>query len=280
VRRWLLALAVLASTVALPAPAHAAAPGWITSCQYSHENHDDPIVFPNQPGAAHLHTYVGATTTDADSTPGSLRAGGTTCLMPDDASAYWVPAMYVGNQQILPTGTGKHALFYYRRKGAPPGVTVRTIPDGLKMVIGNAHAQSPADNPQLGSDIIFKCGPGSGIDLDHPPAQCSSSGVLSVSIRFPNCWDGERLDSPNHRSHMAYPVGSSCPATHPVVLPRLESFFRYDVGNLPLGNDLHWSSGPWYTVHQDFLNAWVPSGLQHFVTTCINAMKDCGKNPT
>lgn len=272
-------LPILAMLFMLPTAAQAADPGWIVSCQYSHSAMDDPIAFPGQPGFAHMHDFVGAQTTDAFSTPFSLRAGGTTCVMPDDSSAYWVPAMYVNGERILPQGTSKNALFYYRRKGAPTGVTVQTIPDGLKMIIGNAKATSPAENPQLGTDIIFKCGPGSGTNLAYPPAQCSSSGILSVSLRFPNCWDGIHLDSADHRSHMAYPVGSRCPASHPVVLPRIESFFRYNVGSRVLGDNVSFSSGPWYTIHQDFFNAWNPAGLQHFVDVCINALKDCGKNP-
>lgn len=33
------------------------------------------------------------------------------------------------------------------------------------------------------------------------------------------CWDGKNLDSPDHKSHMAFPSGvttGSCPTTHPV----------------------------------------------------------------
>lgn len=43
-----------------------------------------------------------------------------------------------------------------------------------------------------------------------------------------SCWDGVNLDSPNHKSHVAFPLddspfqrGSPCPASHPVRLPQL-----------------------------------------------------------
>lgn len=42
------------------------------------------------------------------------------------------------------------------------------------------------------------------------------------SLRFPTCWDGKNLDSPDHMSHMSYPEtgtfesGGPCPASHPV----------------------------------------------------------------
>jgi hypothetical protein len=253
-------------------------PGWITSCSYSHSNNEDPIVFPTLREASHLHDFAGAITTDAFSTPKSLLAGGTTCAMPADASAYWVPALYEDGVRVLPTATARNALFYYRRKGAPEGTTVQPFPDGLRMIIGNGSASSPAENPQLGTDIVFKCGPGSSVDLPGPPTQCDS-GVMVMSLRFPNCWDGVNLDSPDHRSHMSYPANGRCPTSHPVSLPRLESFFRYEVGRGPIGT-ITLSSGPYFTAHQDFFNAWMPSTLQTLVTNCINAMVDCGTNPS
>ena len=260
------------------APAQAAAPGWIVSCQYSHSLPDDPIVSFRQPGASHMHDFVGARTTDAFSTATALAGGGTTCAIPGDKSAYWVPAVFKNGVRVLPEGTSKHALFYYRRKGAPSGVNVQPFPLGLRMIIGNARAASPAENPQLGTDIIFKCGPGSGTNLPRPPTQCSS-GIMVMSLRFPNCWDGRNLDSPDHKSHMAYPRGSRCPASHPVVLPRIESFFRYRVGTSPIGT-VTLASGPYYTAHQDFFNAWDPAVLQSLVTNCMNALRDCGTNPS
>lgn len=42
-----------------------------------------------------------------------------------------------------------------------------------------------------------------------------------------SCWDGKNLDSPDHKSHVAYPESGSfessgpCPASHPVKLPQV-----------------------------------------------------------
>lgn len=273
-RRILLGLVALVAW--LPAPAAAANPGWITSCQLTHALPDDPIVSPGIPGAAHMHVFYGSRDTDASSTPTSLREAGTTCAMPGDTSAYWIPAVYANGQQLRPA-TSKHALFYYRRIAAPSGTTVRTIPDGLKIIVGNAQASSPSENPTLGNHIIFKCGPGSGTNLPSPPSQCSS-GVMVVSLRAPNCWDGVHLDSLDHKSHMAYPRSGRCPVSHPVVLPRVESFFRFSVGTAPIG-EVTLASGPWYTIHSDLLFAWESSELQRFMDRCINGLVDCRTNP-
>jgi hypothetical protein len=276
-RRSPVALLLVALCLLLPAtPARAGAPGWIVSCQFSHQSQDDPIVAPGAPGTAHLHLFYGSRDTHAFSTPESLKAAGTTCAMPGDTSAYWLPAVFAGGQQLAP-GTTKHALFYYRRIAAPKGTMVHPIPDGLRFIVGNAHAMSPEENPTLGNHIIWKCGPGSGKDLPQPPSQCKS-GIMVVSFRAPNCWDGVNLDSPDHMSHMAYPSGSRCPDSHPVVLMRVESFFRFAVGTAPIG-DVTLSSGPWWTVHSDLFFAWVPSELQRFTDACTNAMRDCRQDP-
>jgi hypothetical protein len=270
---------VLGAWLLAPGAAQAGNPGWITSCNYSHSANNDPIVFLGEPGKSHLHDFIGARSTDAFSTELSLRAGGTTCAMQGDASGYWVPAVFKGGVTVLPKATSKNALFYYRRAGVKAGAVVQAIPDGLKMLVGSMHAGSPAENEGIAKGrIIFKCGPGSGTDLPAPPAQCSS-GVMVISYKFPNCWDGKNKDSADHKSHMAYPSGSSCPSTHPVAIPRLEAFVRYLVGIGPIGT-VTLASGPYYTAHMDFFNAWRPATLNWLMDNCINAGKDCGKNPS
>jgi len=51
------------------------------------------------------------------------------------------------------------------------------------------------------------------------------AGIMTT-IPFPPCWDGKNLDSPNHKSHVAYPDGAydrgaECPASHPVNIPQI-----------------------------------------------------------
>jgi hypothetical protein len=101
---------------------------------------------------------------------------------------------------------------------------------------------------------------------------------MVLIFQSPNCWDGVNLDSPDHRSHMAYPVGSRCPATHPVNIPRVESYFRFRITPGPLG-EVFLSSGPWWTIHQDVFFSWVPTEIQRFTAGCIAAKLDCKQNP-
>lgn len=61
-----------------------------------------------------------------------------------------------------------------------------------------------------------------------------------VNVRFPSCWDGVNLDSPDHISHMAYPVNESfesnapCPDSHPV---RMLQFFYETIWDTKAFND-------------------------------------------
>ena len=128
--RFLLVLCIIiAGTAVKPSVVEAAAkPGWIVRCTYSLSLNDDPIVFPGQVGASHLHDFAGAKTTNAFSTFNSLLAGGTTCAMPGDTSAYWVPALYEDGVRILPQARSGNTVFYYRRIGAPDGTIVKPFP--------------------------------------------------------------------------------------------------------------------------------------------------------
>jgi len=78
------------------------------------------------------------------------------------------------------------------------------------------------------------------------------------------CWDGKNLDSPDHRSHMAYPSsynGGDCPDTHPVRIPGVFFEAFYSVSSFPHGNGTNpfvWSCGDptGYGFHGDFLSGW------------------------
>ncbi len=60
--------------------------------------------------------------------------------------------------------------------------------------------------------------------LDFPKQPCKV-GIMA-NHRFPTCWDGVHLDTPNHQDHVTYPdtgtfeSGGKCPSTHPIKIPR------------------------------------------------------------
>jgi uncharacterized protein DUF1996 len=239
---------------------------FVENCSYSHQAPDDPIVFPGAPGASHQHTFVGNRTTNASSRYGSLRSGGTTCLRQDDTAAYWVPALYQGITEILPLA----ATVYYRR-GTLAGVS--SFPNNIRMIAGDAKATSPQ-----GMRITFwSCGIASGVDrsADVPTCPDTRGSFLRLHIRFPECWDGRRLDSTDHKSHMAYAMHGQCPSTHPVELPQITQIYRYASRG---GEGFSLASGGVYSAHADFLNAWKPGALRKLVDGCLNALVHCGRS--
>ena len=66
-------------------------------CKQSHRSNDDPIVYPGQEGAAHLHEFLANETTAFDSTFRSMTRARTTCALSKDTSGYWIPALLDGN---------------------------------------------------------------------------------------------------------------------------------------------------------------------------------------
>ena len=63
---------LVGAIVAVPQAASAGNRGnFAVACPYSHSLMDDPIVYPGQPGASHMHDFFGNVATDAFSTPSS-----------------------------------------------------------------------------------------------------------------------------------------------------------------------------------------------------------------
>jgi uncharacterized protein DUF1996 len=234
---------------------------------------DDPIVFPGQPGAAHSHDFYGNTTTDAHSTSESLLGGGTSCRLAADTAAYWLPTLYYKGAPVLPLEN--EVDFYYRRR-TYPNSAIRPFPPGLRIIAGDHHATGPQSTQVLDWD----CEGGNGSDADQNyPVDCGT-GWVSADIKFPDCWDGVNLDSPDHKSHMAYAVDPdgddrfSCPSSHPVPVPRLKISIDWAVHD---GTKITLSSGPYYTLHADFVNSWQPGVLEDLVARCMNMGVNCGR---
>jgi hypothetical protein len=96
---------------------------------------------------------------------------------------------------------------------------------------------------------------------------------LNLRVTFPDCWDGEHLDSPDHRAHLHYSGADGCPDDHPVALPRLTLVVHYRVSGSAA--DLALASGTAVTAHADFLNGWKPDALAREVTSCLRRSVVC-----
>ncbi|GHG25708.1 DUF1996 domain-containing protein [Streptomyces filamentosus] len=244
-------------------------------CSVTHTAPDDPIVYPGQFGKSHDHTFMGNTSTNAASTTASLYGGATTCKAPADASAYWMPSLYNGDQKVLPVGP---QVIYYKA-GVTDYRSVRPFPKGLRFVVGNPMQTEQEFRAHKGFVEGWECGD-SFFNTDIP-ANCPSRPDVQLNLRMqaPSCWNGLYLDTPDHKSHMAYPVvkpgtnDNMCPASHPVALPMIEFKMAW-----PVNGDMsrvRLASGRGYSFHYDFFNAWEERTLKALVDHCINGGLQC-----
>jgi hypothetical protein len=250
-------------------------------CDFSHMASDDPIVYPGKPGKSHLHTFFGNTGTSAGSTAESIAGSGASTCRGGTANrtAYWVPTM-IDTQTGTPIKPSLGLMYYKTGYNGVKPWQVQTMPAGLRMIAGdskNAKAEGP---------FKYACiGKGSEAMVGHEIQNCPVGAQVWQLIYFPQCWDGVNLDSPDHKSHMSYPVDGGCPKTHPVPLPEVSYNIVYDVteANAPLrwrlSSDTYSKDLPGgYSAHGDWFNGWDPAVMKTFIEQCDRASKDCHAN--
>lgn len=271
-------------------------------CEVSHFAYDDPIVFPGEPGRAHLHMFFGNTNTNAYSTFDSLlNSGSGSCNGEDlNRSAYWIPAMLDRDGNAL---IPFEIMVYYkndnfRLNGA--NELVSPFPDDLQMVIGNGGATSPQNTLSGGPGslpvVSFQCGPAYGAaprSATIPDCQGTGAGpyagrALEMRIAFPQCYNPDAGTYLRDGSHMSYSengyYGAKCPDSHPYDVSSImyRIFFNPDDYGGSL-TDLHLSSDVRHdgilpggtTAHADWFGAWHPEAMRMWVDNCNNQQVDC-----
>ena len=274
---------------------------------------DDPIVYPGQPGKAHLHQFFGNLGANANSTYASLRtSGASTCNSPLNRSAYWMPAMMNGRGKVV---RPDHINIYYKRRPASDpkcnldmkvdwekqwGVQGKCvdIPRGLRFVFGRDMIDPKS--PTTGWPYFNCDGPGavSGhfANIVDAAKGCPVGAQLGAVISAPECWDGKNLDSPDHRSHMAYPDWSwgylKCPMEYPYVIPAFTMGAWYTT-DADLDRSGTWAPGkptwhlssdampgmpamtPGSSFHADWFGAWDDDVMKMWTDHCINKLLNC-----
>ena len=237
---------------------------FVVECPFSHALSDDPIVYPGDPGASHLHVFFGNITANADSTLESLLNKDTTCEQKQDTASYWAPALLDQGQLIVPV---KSVAYYRAGLGVDPESVV-AFPAGLFMIAGDPMAKEE----QPTSVVAWSCG--SGGMRDAVPPSCPEDRGLRLDITFPDCWDGKNLDVPGHRKHMYYSSQGTCPSSHPISVPQLIFSVAYPVHGD--ASQLQLASGGLLTGHADFVNSWDQEKLEEEVKLCIGRDIVCG----
>ncbi len=251
-----------------------------TECAYSHMLRDDPLLFPGKPGASHLHAFFGNTMADANSTPETLRtSGNSTCRGGlANRTAYWVPAI-VDTTNGAPVKPFRGAMYYKTGYGGVKYQDVRPFPEGLRMIAGDAKSTAAQEHAWWGCAEFY---------LGHLASipECGEGNHVIMTVTFPQCWNGKDADSPDHRSHMAYPMedGSGCPATHPVAIPEISFNIFYEnpasgTANWRLASDMYDPSMPaGMSAHADWMDAWMPDIVNTWVNDCDDKGLDCSSH--
>jgi len=210
----------------------------------------DPLVSPGAIPAPHLHQIVGGNSFNASMHPDTHDLPSvstcTSCSFSDDFSNYWTAVLFFrarnGTYKRVPQfvsaglkGIGGITVYYIPPYDGKTKVTA--FKPGFRMLVGDAASmEKPSRSkdpkvchrcmPKTGEGQGVECGASSRADTATLPSAPCLGGIRSV-ITFPTCWDGKNTDSPDHKSHIAYPAsgtfdnGGPCPSTHPVKIPQV-----------------------------------------------------------
>lgn len=260
-------------------------------CTFSHLSNDDSIVYPRQPGAAHLHMYYGNVLSNAYSTSDTiLNSGGSTCDGQEaNRTSYWFPTMFDTNGKVrIPN----QMILYYKNEGIPmPAGGYTAIPPGIKMLAGNS--KTLVAQPHAYNDG-FACGGGlfTNPTYDIIPACNGATNKLSQKILFPRCWDGLPINfGPNtadDSKHVVYPSGyhhGDCPASHPKVFAEISILFEWELypnettAGWYLSSDHNHTTGQSLpggtTRHGDYIAGWNQTVVDTWTRDCMNTQWNC-----
>ncbi len=265
------------------------------NCTVSHFGYDDPIAKWGKPGEAHLHMFFGNTETNAFSTSDTiLNKGNGTCQHEElNRTAYWLPAMLDGNDNVLRPDS---IVVYYESLANKDNL--QNFPEGLNFISGNALATEPQTEVGFRGASFF-CGwynkADHGADATVPSSEGGQSipdcdpeiySHLQINLSSPFCWNGE-LDWSHHNPNVVYPedmASRTCPASHDIKLPNLWYRYHYDIrndttntGSWYFSSDVDFETGELRgpagsSLHADWWNGWNQELIDVIYDNCIKGV--------
>ncbi|MGW4203522.1 DUF1996 domain-containing protein [Streptomyces sp. NPDC004726] len=249
-------------------------------------NPDNVIVAPGvSNGAHHMHDYIGNQANDAFASDDVLAGGETTCRNRGDRSSYFWPVLRLQNGQdendADEDGGGKDQNVGEIQTPSQvtinfvgnPNSKVTAMPRLLRIITGDAKAFV---NGPGNANASWSCTGFENRQLKDKYPICPEGSQVVRTFKFQSCWDGQNIDSANHRTHVAFANSQGKCENGFKAIPQLVQRIVYDV---PPGPGFAVDSFPEQlhkpiTDHGDFINVF-DEKLMNRMVDCINRGRKC-----
>jgi hypothetical protein len=270
-----------------------------TSCGVNENglfNSDNVIVAPGvSNGAHHFHDYIGNQSNDAFASDEDLANAETSCVDQGDKSTYYWPVIRLqnGTQEQDANSPGGGIEGNAGEIVTPKEVTlnfvgnprskVTEMPRLLRIITGDAKAFV---NGTANANASWSCTGFEDRQLKDKYPLCPQGSDVVRTFKFQSCWDGQNIDSANHRAHVAFAAADGSCANGFKAIPQLVQRIVYDVDAPSLQDGGR--TTPLFAVdsfpeqlhkpvtdHGDFINVF-DEALMGEMVDCINEGRKCG----